>query len=126
MSPRTNLCLSCTTYYLPPPSLCIAIYQSPSRRGEKVKRHAALVLGNICQTDAHRKRAGKEGAVEGLFALCDANDRMVQANALWALGNLAWDHCNQVDDTTNKYLPDISAVLAHQQETHDLSKALKQ
>lgn len=64
--------------------------------GGKVKRHAALVLGNICQTDAHRERAGKEGAVEGLFALCDANDRVVQANALWALGNLAWDHRNQV------------------------------
>ncbi|CAM9825753.1 unnamed protein product, partial [Laminaria digitata] len=61
----------------------------------QVKRHAALVLGNICQTDAHREKAGQEGAVEALFALCDANDGMVQANALWALGNLAWDHCNQ-------------------------------
>ena len=73
--------------------------QSSSWR--KVKRHAALVLGNICQTDAHREIAGKEGAVEGLFALCDANDGVVQANALWALGNLAWDHCNQV--ITNYY-----------------------
>ena len=65
---------------------------------EKVKRHAALVLGNICQTDAHRAKAGEEGAVEGLFALCDSDDGMVRANALWALGNLAWDPWNQVID----------------------------
>lgn len=62
---------------------------------EKVKRHAALVLGNVCQTDAHRATAGIEGAVEGLFALCDTNDGVVRANALWALGNLAWDPHNQ-------------------------------
>lgn len=63
---------------------------------EKVQRHAALVLGNVCQSDAHRAAAGLEGAVEGLFALCDAKDDVVRANALWALGNLAWDPYNQV------------------------------
>lgn len=63
---------------------------------EKVQRHAALVLGNVCQTDAHRATAGVEGAVEGLFALCDNSDDVVRANALWALGNLAWDPNNQV------------------------------
>lgn len=63
---------------------------------EKVQRHAALVLGNVCQSDAHRAAAGQEGAVEGLFALCDAKDDVVRANALWALGNLAWDPYNQV------------------------------
>lgn len=63
---------------------------------EKVKRHAALVLGNMCQTDSHRATAGEEGAVEGLFALCDTDDGVVRANALWALGNLAWDPRNQV------------------------------
>lgn len=62
----------------------------------KVQRHAALVLGNVCQTDDHRATAGKEGAVEGLFVLCECKDDVVRANALWALGNLAWDLYNQV------------------------------
>lgn len=63
---------------------------------DKVQRHAALVLGNVCQADVHRATAGAEGAVEGLFALCEAKDDVVRANALWALGNLAWDPYNQV------------------------------
>lgn len=63
---------------------------------KKVKRHAALVLGNVCQSDAHRVNAGKEGAVEGLFSLCDTDDDIVRANALWALGKLAWNPYNQV------------------------------
>lgn len=63
-----------------------------------MKRHAALVLGNICQSDAHRVNAGKGGAVEGLFSLCDTDDDIVRANALWALGNLAWNPYNQVRD----------------------------
>lgn len=63
----------------------------------KVKRHAALILGNVSQTDAHRATAGQEGAVEGLFALCGTDDGVVRANALWALGNLAWDAQNQVE-----------------------------
>lgn len=62
-----------------------------------MQRHAALVIGNLCQTDDHRAIAGVEGAVEAMFALCDANDEVVRANALWALGNLAWDPHNQVE-----------------------------
>lgn len=71
-------------------------FADPAFLPEKVKRHAALVLGNVCQTDDHRATAGQEGAVEGLFALCDTDDGMVRANALWALGNLARDPLNQV------------------------------
>ncbi|CAN0462152.1 unnamed protein product, partial [Ectocarpus sp. 12 AP-2014] len=63
----------------------------------QVQRHAALVIGNVCQTDVHRATAGEEGAAEALFALCDTNDDVVRANALWALGNLAWDPHNQVE-----------------------------
>ncbi|CAN0120353.1 unnamed protein product [Scytosiphon promiscuus] len=61
----------------------------------QVQRHAALVVGNLCQTDAHRAIAGVEGGVEAMFVLCDAADFVVRANALWALGNLAWDPHNQ-------------------------------
>lgn len=78
---------------------------------EKVQRHAPLVLGNVCQTDAHRATAGVEGAVEGLFALCDNSDSVVRANALWALGNLAWDPNNQVT-TSNSLAVHPSAVEA--------------
>lgn len=70
-----------------------------SIESEQVQRHAALVLGNVCQADVHRATAGAEGAVEGLFALCEAKDDIVRANALWALGNLAWDPYNQVRAT---------------------------
>lgn len=65
-----------------------------------MKRHAALVLGNVSQTDAHRAAAGEAGAVEALFSLCDTDDGVVRANALWALGNLAWDPRNQVHART--------------------------
>lgn len=66
----------------------------------QVKRHAALVLGNISQTDQHRAAAGIGGAVEALLSICDSNDSVGRANALWALSNLAWDPQNQVSMTT--------------------------
>lgn len=66
----------------------------------QVKRHAALVLGNISQTDQHREAAGIGGAVEALLSICDSNDSVGRANALWALSNLAWDPRNQVSMNT--------------------------
>ncbi|CAM9427687.1 unnamed protein product, partial [Choristocarpus tenellus] len=70
-----------------------------------VRRHAALVLGNISQHEDHRSIIGQEGAVEALFALCESNDDMVCANALWALGNLAWNPFNQ--ERIGRYMTDL-------------------
>ncbi|CAM9262946.1 unnamed protein product, partial [Ectocarpus fasciculatus] len=74
----------------------------------QVQRHAALVIGNVCQTDVHRATAGEEGAVEALFALCDTHDDVVRANALWALGNLAWDPHNQ--ERIGRYISQLLAL----------------
>ncbi|CAM9386389.1 unnamed protein product, partial [Ectocarpus sp. 8 AP-2014] len=74
----------------------------------QVQRHAALVIGNVCQTDVHRATAGEEGAAEALFALCDTNDDVVRANALWALGNLAWDPHNQ--ERIGRYISQLLAL----------------
>ncbi|CAM9320335.1 unnamed protein product, partial [Hapterophycus canaliculatus] len=76
----------------------------------QVQRHAALVIGNLCQTDAHRAIAGVEGAVEAMFALCDASDYIVRANALWALGNLAWDPHNQ--ERIGRYTPQLLSLVS--------------
>jgi len=61
----------------------------------QVRRHAPLVLGNICQNDAQRVAVGLRGGVEALFLVCEQRDEQTQANALWALGNLAWNPLNQ-------------------------------
>lgn len=38
---------------------------------------------------------GEMGAIEALFIITEKDeDRIIQANALWALGNLAWDRNN--------------------------------
>mmetsp|Transcript_106476 Transcript_106476/g.308655 ORF Transcript_106476/g.308655 Transcript_106476/m.308655 type:complete len:559 (-) Transcript_106476:58-1734(-) len=61
----------------------------------QVKRNAPLVLGNISQDDEYRKTVGLRGGIEALFLLCEKVDEVTQANALWALGNLAWQPHNQ-------------------------------
>lgn len=38
---------------------------------------------------------GEMGAIEALFIITEReDDRIIQANALWALGNLAWNRNN--------------------------------
>ena len=68
----------------------------------QVRRHAPLVLGNLCQSDAQRAAVGLRGGVEALFLVCEQADEQTQANALWALGNLAWNPLNQ--DRIGRYL----------------------
>ncbi|CAM9414363.1 unnamed protein product [Discosporangium mesarthrocarpum] len=71
----------------------------------QVRRHAALIIGNISQSEDHRSAMGQEGAVEALFVLCESEDDMVRANSLWALGNLAWDPNNQ--ERIGRYIPEL-------------------
>ena len=74
----------------------------------QVRRHAALVLGNVSQSDEHRAAIGLRGGVEALFLLCEADDEMTLANALWALGNLAWHPHNQ--DRIGRFFKQLSAL----------------
>jgi UV DNA damage repair endonuclease len=81
-----------------------------------VQQHAALVVGNLAQSDPLREALGSAGAVEALMLICDSNTTtttattaatanagtvasvgtVAKANALWALSNLAWCPSNQL------------------------------
>ena len=74
----------------------------------QVRRPAALVLGNVSQSDEHRAAIGLRGGVEALFYLCEKEDDVTRANALWALGNLAWHPMNQ--DRVGRYFSQLMAL----------------
>ena len=71
----------------------------------QVQRHSALVLGNVSQDEDQREIIGMRGGVEALMLLLEKKDEAVQANSLWALGNLAWHPLNQ--ERVGRYLGDI-------------------
>ena len=60
-----------------------------------VQRHAALAIGNIAQNERNRVAIGGAGGVELLMSLGESTDIQVQANAMWALSNVAWSSANQ-------------------------------
>jgi hypothetical protein len=74
----------------------------------QVRRHAALVLGNVSQSDEHRAAIGLRGGVEALVYLCEKEDDVTRANALWALGNLAWHPMNQ--DRVGRFFSQLVAL----------------
>jgi hypothetical protein len=74
----------------------------------QVRRHAALVLGNVAQSDEHRALIGLRGGIEALFLLCEKDDQVTRANALWALGNLAWQPTNQ--DRIGRYFSQLARL----------------
>ncbi len=75
----------------------------------QVKRSCALAIGNIAQSDESRKAIGEVAAVEALFLVCDYDDPMSQANACWALSNLAWTPENQ--EKIGEYLPQLLSLI---------------
>ena len=74
----------------------------------QVQRHSALVLGNISQDEDQREVIGLRGGVEALMLLCEKEDEAVRANAVWALGNMAWHPLNQ--ERIGRYMEEIVAL----------------
>ena len=62
---------------------------------KQLKRHVALVIGNIAQNEKIREEIGVKGGIESLFLTVEDSDVIVQSNALWALANLMWYPPNQ-------------------------------
>ncbi len=62
---------------------------------KQLKRHVALVIGNIAQHEKIREEIGSKGGIEALFLTLEDNDIIVQSNALWGLANLMWYPPNQ-------------------------------
>lgn len=77
-----------------------------------MQRNAALVLGNIGQDDTNRRAVGASGGVEALFVLADSDTWEVQANACWALANLAWTAENQ--ERIGRFLPSLLELCEHE------------
>jgi hypothetical protein len=95
-----------------------------------VQQHAALVVGNLAQSDPLREALGSAGAVEALMLIYDSNTTtttattaatagagivasvgtVAKANALWALSNLAWCPSNQ--QRVGRYAAVLLAVVA--------------
>ena len=74
-----------------------------------VQRAAPLVLGNIAQNDAIRSEVGSNGGIDALFLLAGLDDHIVQSNAAYALGNLAWTASNQ--ERIGFFLPQLLQLL---------------
>lgn len=74
-----------------------------------VQRAAPLVLGNISQNDAIRSEVGNNGGIDALFLLAGLDDEIVQSNAAYALGNLAWTASNQ--ERIGFFLPQLLQLL---------------
>ena len=64
-----------------------------------------LVIGHLAKDAKYRYDIGYNGAIEALFLVCENNDDGIQANAFWALSNLAWDSSNQ--ERIGKYFDTI-------------------
>lgn len=60
-----------------------------------VRRHGALVIGNMAQNDAIRQTIGDIGGIDALFSLANRKDEESRINAMWALQNLSWNRTNQ-------------------------------
>ena len=80
-----------------------------SSRNIAVQRCASLVLGNIAQNDMIRLEVGSKGGIDGLFILAGREDYIVQSNAAYALGNLAWNASNQ--ERIGFFLPQLLQLL---------------
>ncbi|CAM9905563.1 unnamed protein product [Chrysoparadoxa australica] len=76
----------------------------------EVQKHATLVLGNMAQGEEHRGLVGLEGGIEALLVLCEGENKAVMANALWALGALAWNPHNQ--ERIGRYLPQLMSYVS--------------
>jgi HEAT repeat protein len=74
-----------------------------------VKRAAPLVLGNIAQNDAIRAEVGSAGGIDALFLLAGSDDEIVQSNAAYAMGNLAWTASNQ--ERIGFFMPQLLQLL---------------
>jgi hypothetical protein len=97
---------------------------------QQVQQHAALVVGNLAQSDPLREALGSAGAVEALMLICDSNTTtagstaaatsiaataadagvIAKANALWALSNVAWCPSNQ--QRVGRYAAALLAIVA--------------